>query len=121
MGSIGGIFEVNSADQIGQLVALRFKVNGGSQFTKFKSEGILGYGIPGARKETPQGELTINMATRAGMLKSRKQKHGDFIRGASSGIPEGVSDRGGFAHAVKMNQLRMVAKRSGFMTAGVEN
>ena len=61
---------MNSADQIGQLNALRFKIQTGNKnLLRERSDGILENEIPGMGKENPKEELTINTVTPRGKLK----------------------------------------------------
>ena len=79
---LGEIREVNSADKIGQLEALRFKMNSGnSNLPSSKSEEILENGVPGLRQEIQKEEMFKKYGDSARQVEiGATEKHVTFRR-----------------------------------------
>ena len=79
---MGGIQEVDSADQIGQLEALHFKMkpkNSNSQVRKVG--GILGNGMARMRKKFRTEKHTSSVGARLGKMKSDRSGNMGLLRG----------------------------------------
>ena len=71
--AMGEISEVNSADQIGKLEALRFKMEPkNSNLSRLKARKFWKMKCLECGRQFERKKLTINMATRPGKLKSRQ-------------------------------------------------
>ena len=83
---------MNSADQIGQLNDLRYKMQPGkNNASRGKSEIISENEIPGMGKKFRKQKLATNMGDAAGRIEIGDiEKHGTFVRMPFSEIPVGA-------------------------------
>ena len=79
------IQEANSADQIYQLEALRFKMKSKYfNLSSSKSEKILENEMPGMRRGIPKGKRSINTGMRLGELESKRSENMELSGGRLS-------------------------------------
>ena len=82
MESNGGIAEVNNADQIGQLSALRFKMKSGNyNLPSSKSAEISETKRRECGRKFQTKKLKINMETRPGKLKAGRLENTGILNG----------------------------------------
>ena len=114
MDCLGESKKVNSADQIGQLGALRFKTQMISKnLSMGKREGILEIWIPVMGKEIRQAS-TYNEYGDSAMEVGIAEigNHGTFLRIPYADIPDGESLFGWrFVYAVGVNRFRPVTRK----------